>query len=272
MPPSDRSTDPDPGEPPVHVDIMALRHRFGPKVIFDGLSCRFGQHEITCILGASGVGKSTLLRMMATILKPESGDIWVGDEEITCMPEWQARRFRRRIGMMFQGGALLDSMTVFDNVALPLREHNSMGESEIADRVHEQFKAVALDVADDLLPAQISGGMRKRLALARAMVTEPEILLVDEPFSGLDPPSIRTVEALLRETEQRTDVTMVLTNHDIPSTMRLADRVIFLVGLAAVSGSVEEFRNSSDSRVAAFLRAAAAGPLRDEPGTAASAT
>ena len=270
MSPSESSTGGDPGAPPVHVDIMAVRHKFGPKVIFDGLSCRFGQHEITCILGASGVGKSTLLRMVATILKPESGDIWVGDEEITCMPEWQARRFRRRIGMMFQGGALLDSMTVFDNVALPLREHNDMAESEIVGRVHEQFKAVALDVADDLLPAQISGGMRKRLALARAMVTEPEILLVNEPFSGLDPPSIRTVEALLRETKQRTDVTMVLTNHDIPSTMRLADQVVFLAGHAAVCGSVEEFKNSSDARVAAFLRAAAPGRLPDEPDPGAS--
>jgi phospholipid/cholesterol/gamma-HCH transport system ATP-binding protein len=250
----------DPLELPVHVDVMGVRHRFGDRVIFEGLSCRFTQGKISCILGASGVGKSTLLRMMATILKPDAGDIWVGDDEITCMPDVQARAFRRRIGMMFQGGALLDSMTVFDNVALPLREHSDLTEEQIMERVHGQFEAVGLQVEDELLPAQISGGMKKRLALARAMITEPEILLCDEPFSGLDPIAVRMIEHLLVETKARTDVTMILTNHHIGSTMRLADHVVFLVSGGAISGSVREFRNSIDPRVTAFLDAAAAGP------------
>ena len=209
--------------------------------------------------------KTTLLRMIATILKPDAGEIWVGDDEITCMPEWQAKRFRSRIGMTFQGGALLDSMSVFDNVALPLREHTSLPEDEIADRVHAQFKAVGLDLKGHRLPAQVSGGMRKRLALARAMITEPEILLCDEPFSGLDPIAVRTIEALLLELKERSGVTMVITNHHIPVTMRLADDVVFLVDRGAVCGTVEEFRDSVDTRVTAFLEAAGPGPLRPTP-------
>ncbi len=244
---------------------MGVAHHFGSREVFQGLSCAFAQRELSCILGASGVGKSTLLRMIATILRPDAGDIWVGDEEIACMPEWQARIFRRRIGMMFQGGALLDSMSVFDNVALPLREHSALSESEIADCVHGQFSAVGLEVDDHLLPGQISGGMKKRLALARAMIGEPEILLCDEPLSGLDPIAIRTIEALLLETKQRTDVTMIITNHHIDSTLRIADHVVFLVDGAAVSGSRDEFRDSADARVRSFLAAASAEPLPDPP-------
>lgn len=244
---------------PVHIDVMGLHHAYGTRKVFDGLSCRCTQHKITCILGASGVGKSTLLRMISSIEKPQSGEIWVGDEEITCMPEAQAKRFRRRIGMMFQGGALLDSMTVFDNVALPLREHTELPESEITDRVRNQFEAVGLKEAERLLPGEISGGMKKRAALARAMVTEPEILVCDEPFSGLDPIAVRNVEALLVETKERAGVTMILTNHHIGSTLRMADQVVFLAGGSAVSGSVDEFRHNDDPRIAGFLDAAGPG-------------
>lgn len=238
---------------------MGLRHAYGERRVFDGLSCRCTQHKITCILGASGVGKSTLLRMIASIEKPQSGEIWVGDEEITCMPEAQAKRFRRRIGMMFQGGALLDSMTVFENVALPLREHTNFSEPEIAERVRAQFEAVGLIEAEKQLPGEVSGGMKKRVALARAMITEPEILVCDEPFSGLDPIAIRNVESLLVETKERAGVTMILTNHHIGSTLRMADQVVFLAGGGAISGTVDEFRHSDDSRIVGFLDAAGPG-------------
>jgi phospholipid/cholesterol/gamma-HCH transport system ATP-binding protein len=164
--------------------------------------------------------------------------------------------------MMFQGGALLDSLSVFDNVALPLREHRDLREPEIAERVHAQFEAVGLRNVDELLPGQLSGGMTKRVALARAMIGEPDILLADEPFSGLDPLAIRMIEALLVETNQRTGITMILTNHDIPSTMRMADQVAFLVDGAAVTGTVKEIQESIDPRIQAFLRAAGPEPLR----------
>lgn len=255
----------DPGQ--AHVDVISVRLSFGARRVFDGLSCRFPQGKLSVILGASGAGKSTLLRMISCLERPDYGDIWIGDNEVTCMPERQARRLRRKIGMMFQGGALLDSATVFENVALPLREHTKLSNAEIADRVHQQFEAVGLDNVDRLLPGQLSGGMVKRVALARAMIREPEILLCDEPFSGLDPLAVRLIEALLIEVNRRTGVTMIITNHNIPTTLRMADEVVFVVDRAAVCGPVKEIQNSIDPRIHEFLSAASYGDLdtADDP-------
>lgn len=250
-----------PEQEPAHVDVLSLRLAYGERKVFDGLSCRFAHGQISCILGASGAGKSTLLRMIACLAKPDYGDIWVGDQEITGLRESEAARLRKRIGMMFQGGALLDSLTVFDNVALGLRENTALSEAQIADRVHEQFDAVGLQDVDSLLPGELSGGMRKRAALARAMIASPEILLIDEPFSGLDPIAVRVVEALLVELNERSGVTMVVVNHHISSTLRMADQIIFLVGGATICGSVDELTNSIDPRVSTFLDAAAPGEM-----------
>ena len=247
-----------------HVDVISVRLAFGERRVFDGLSCRFAQGKVSVILGASGVGKSTLLRLLAGLRRPDYGDLWIGEQEISRLPERQLRKVRRRIGMMFQGGALLDSMSVFDNVALPLREHTRLGEREIGDRVHAQFEAVGLKRVDALLPGELSGGMKKRAALARAMITEPEILLIDEPFSGLDPLAVRLIEALLREVNQHKGLTMILTNHHIGSTMRLADEVVFLVDGAAISGSVKDIKESRDPRIQRFLIAAGTGPALEE--------
>jgi phospholipid/cholesterol/gamma-HCH transport system ATP-binding protein len=246
------------------VDVVSVRLAFGERRVFDGLSCRFSQGKISVILGASGVGKSTLLRLIAGLLRPDYGDIWIGEQEISRLPERQMRRVRKRLGMMFQGGALLDSMTVFDNVALPLREHTRMREAEIAERVHAQFEAVGLRRVDAMLPGQLSGGMKKRTALARAMITDPEILLIDEPFSGLDPLAVRLIEALLVEVNRTKGLTMVLTNHHIGSTMRMADEIVFLVDGAGISGTVKEIKESIDPRIQRFLVAAGTGPALED--------
>ncbi|HKC49723.1 MAG TPA: ATP-binding cassette domain-containing protein [Myxococcota bacterium] len=247
-----------------HVDVVSVRLAFGERRVFDGLSCRFSQAKVSVILGASGVGKSTLLRLIAGLQRPDYGDIWIGEQEITRLPEREMLKVRKRLGMMFQGGALLDSTTVFDNVALPLREHTRMSESEVRERVHAQFEAVGLKRVDDLLPGQLSGGMKKRAALARAMIMDPEILLIDEPFSGLDPLAVRLIEALLVEVNHTKGLTMVLTNHHIGSTMRMADEVVFLVDGAAISGTVKEISQSSDPRIRRFLAAAGSGPALEE--------
>jgi phospholipid/cholesterol/gamma-HCH transport system ATP-binding protein len=247
------------------VDIVGVRLAFGERRVFDGLTCHFPAGQVSCVLGASGCGKSTLLRMIASLRRPDYGDIRIAEREITRMSEADVRRVRRHIGMMFQGGALLDSMTVFDNVALPLREHTELTEGEIEKRVHAQFEAVGLRGVDRLLPGHLSGGMVKRVALARAMIGEPDILLADEPFSGLDPQAIRMIEALLIETNQRTGISMILTNHDIASTLRMADQIVFLVDGACISGAPKEIRESIDPRVQAFLRAAGPGPLEQGP-------
>ncbi len=243
-----------------HVDVVSVRLAFGDRRVFDGLSCRFSEARVSVILGASGCGKTTLLRLMAGLQKPDYGDVWIGEQEISRLPERQIMRVRKRLGMMFQGGALLDSMSVFDNVALPLREHTRMKEREIAERVHRQLEAVGLRRVDGLLPGQLSGGMRKRVALGRAMITEPEILLIDEPFSGLDPLGVRLIEALLVEVNRAKGLTMILTNHHIGSTMRMADEVVFLVDGAAIAGTVKELKSSIDPRIQRFLVAAGTGP------------
>jgi phospholipid/cholesterol/gamma-HCH transport system ATP-binding protein len=250
-----------PDHEPAHVDVQDIQLAFGRRRVFDGLSCRFPQGRISVVLGASGGGKSTLLRLIGCLVKPDRGDIWVGDEEITCMPEDQAKRFRRRIGMMFQGGALLDSLTVFDNVALPLREHTTLSEEEVAAEVHRQFTAVGLSDVDPLLPEQLSGGMTKRVALARALVDKPEILLCDEPFSGLDPVAVRLIENLLVNTSRRLGITMIISNHHIASTLRMAHQVVFLVDGSAVCGTPDDLRQSLDPRVALFLRADGPEPI-----------
>ncbi len=247
-----------------HVDLISVRLAFGDRRVFDGLSCRFSKGRISVILGASGVGKSTLLRLAAGLLKPDYGDIWIGDQEISRMAEAPLHRVRRGLGMMFQGGALLDSLTVFENVALALREHTRLSEPEIRVKVHAQFEAVGLKKVDSLLPGEISGGMKKRVALARAMVMEPSILLIDEPFSGLDPLAVRLIEHLLVEVNRTKGLTMILTNHHIGSTVRMADEIVFLVDGLAVTGSVKEIKESIDPRIQGFLQAAGTGPTLEE--------
>jgi phospholipid/cholesterol/gamma-HCH transport system ATP-binding protein len=244
---------------PADVDVRSLSLAFGERAVFDRMSCRFEYDHISVILGGSGVGKSVLLRTIAQLQKPDSGEVWVGDLELTRMSAQETRRFRRRVGMMFQGGALLDSMTVFDNVALPLREHTGMRPAEIADTVHAQLEAVGLKDVDELLPQALSGGMRKRVALARAMINKPEILLIDEPLSGLDPIAVRMIEALLIELGQLAKMTMILTSHHISSTLRMADHIVYLVGGGAISGSTDEIQRSPDPRLRAFLEAAMGG-------------
>jgi phospholipid/cholesterol/gamma-HCH transport system ATP-binding protein len=165
---------------------------------------------------------------------------------------------------MFQGGALLDSLTVFDNLALPLREHTKMKETDIAVEVHKQLAAVGLSNVDDKLPGQLSGGMTKRAALARAIITKPEILMCDEPFSGLDPISVKRIEALLRRINRELGITMLISSHHIPSTMRLADQVLLLQQDHMVIGTPDELRSSTDRRVAEFLNEEVDESLVDE--------
>jgi phospholipid/cholesterol/gamma-HCH transport system ATP-binding protein len=157
--------------------------------------------------------------------------------------------------MLFQGGALLDAMTVYDNVALPLREHSKLNEADIAAEVSRRLAAVGLDEVEHLYPRELSGGMSRRAALARAIVTDPEIVLVDEPFSGLDPINVRRIEALLTDLNRRLDITLIVTSHHLASSLRMADRLVFMVDGHAISGSREDLLRSSDHRIVHFLEA-----------------
>ena len=205
--------------PDPHIQLRDVRLAFGDRRVFGSLSCDFERGSICVLLGGSGSGKSTLLRLVGGLLPPDSGSIVVAGQEIVGCSRGELREVRSKLGMMFQGGALLDSLSVYQNLALPLRERLRMREPEIGARIRLQLSAVGLEGTERLLPRQLSGGMIKRAALARALISEPEILLCDEPFSGLDPLTVHRIEALLIEVKRTLGMTLLVTSHHIPSTL-----------------------------------------------------
>jgi phospholipid/cholesterol/gamma-HCH transport system ATP-binding protein len=236
-----------------HVVLDRIRMDFGSRRVFDGLSCQFARSRITVILGGSGSGKSTILRLIGGLIRPQSGRVIVDEQDITDLTERRLYDVRSKLGMLFQGGALLDSYSVFSNLALPLREQTKLSSPEIADQVHAALAAVGVSDSDRLLPRQLSGGMLRRVALARAILRKPSILLCDEPFSGLDPLSTKRIESLLMNINRQSGMTLIIVSHHIPSTMRLADRILLLMGHDIVQGSPQELRESSNPNVADFL-------------------
>ena len=238
-----------------HIVFDDVDMAFGDRKVFTGLSCAFPRGKITVILGGSGCGKSTILRLIGGLVQPVAGRINVDSEDVTQLSERALYAVREKIGMMFQGGALLDSMSVFDNLAFPLREHSHASEAEIRRAVRERLESVDLHGVDDLLPSQLSGGMKKRVALARAIIKRPVILLCDEPFSGLDPISTRRIESLLDRINAEYRMTIVAVSHHIASTMRMASQVLVLLPEGAVMGTPAELEQSGDPRVVSFLRA-----------------
>ena len=236
-----------------HVELSHVSMAFGDRPVFTDLSCTFPAGGVSVVLGGSGSGKSTLLRLIAGLIRPQTGRIVVDGEDVTRCSERDLFRVRRQLGMLFQGGALLDSMTVFENVAFPLREHTELDERTIADEVHDRLAAVGLHDVDGLLPGELSGGMVKRVALARAIIRSPAVLLCDEPFSGLDPISSKRIEVLLTQINRARGITTVVVSHDIDSTMRMAERVLLLLPGGCFQGAPDELRSSADPRVRAFL-------------------
>jgi phospholipid/cholesterol/gamma-HCH transport system ATP-binding protein len=236
-----------------HVNLKSVRVAFGGRRVFDSLSCGFVRGGISVILGGSGSGKSTILRLIGGLVQPQSGTVLVDGQDVTRLSERGLSAVRRKLGMLFQGGALLDSYTVFDNLALPLSEQRGLPRSQIESEVHASLAAVGLRDIDRLLPGQLSGGMLRRVALARALIRKPVILLCDEPFSGLDPASTRLIESLLRDINRQFGMTVILVSHHVPSTLRMADRVLLLLGGRAVQGTPSELRDSRDREVAEFF-------------------
>ncbi len=235
------------------VQLSDVHMSYGRRPVLRGVSCSFPGGQISVVLGGSGSGKSTILKLIGGLIEASRGRVVVAGRNVVGLRESELYEVRRGLGMMFQNGALLDSMTVFDNLAFPLREHSDLSEDEIRDRVHESLAAVGLDDVDGLLPRQLSGGMVKRVALARALVGHPDILLVDEPFSGLDPLSTKLIEALLVRINRQHGMTMIVVSHHIPSTMRMADRIVLLLPDAVIEGAPAELASSRDLRVKRFL-------------------
>jgi phospholipid/cholesterol/gamma-HCH transport system ATP-binding protein len=245
-----------------HVAFESIHLSYGTRDVFRGLACEMLERKVTVLMGPSGSGKSTLLRMIGGLQRPDSGSIRVAGNDLGSLDEPGLAEVRRHLGMLFQNGALLDSMTIFDNVALPLREHSDFSEPEIAAAVRDRLDAVGLDDVEDLLPGELSGGMLRRAALARAIIEDPEILLCDEPFSGLDPPNVERIEALLTRLNRERGLTVILTSHHMASSLRMGHRLVLLSDYVAISGTPRDLAMSGDSEIHDFMGADGAAFLK----------
>jgi len=253
------------------ISVRGLTKSFGSKTVLEDISIDFPRGKITTVLGPSGTGKSVFLRNLIGLLTPDAGEIWVGEDNIPALRRRRLLEVRKTFGVLFQDGALFGSMTIYDNVAFPLREHTSRSEKAIRATVFEKLELVGLEGAADLMPDEISGGMRKRAGLARALVMEPEILLFDEPDSGLDPVRTAYLNDLARDIVRELGSTIVIVTHHIPSAQQVADYVgmLFRRNLVAF-GKVDDMFNSWYAPCQQFLHGITEGPIgmseeRDRP-------
>ena len=237
------------------IRIQQLHKRFGSQLVLRGIDLDIATGEIMVIIGRSGGGKSVLLTHLIGLLRPDAGTVAVDGTEISRLRGGELDRVRERYGVVFQGGALFDSMSVADNVAFPLREKTRLGHAEIRGRVEEKLEQVGLAGMGDKNPAEISGGMRKRVAIARALVTEPEIVFFDEPTTGLDPILVNTIHHLIVELHRKFRFTAVMVSHEIPEIFEISDRVAMLHdGVIVEVGPPDAVRASANPIVQQFIR------------------
>jgi len=248
-------------EPPI-IEVIDLVHQFGERAVLNDISFNVHRGETLVIMGGSGCGKSTLLRHMIGSMKPTSGSVKIFGEEIAAMKESEIGRVRQRFGMLFQSGALLASLTVGENVALPLFQHTDKSADEIEAIVKQKLEMVGLTGFEDLKPAEISGGMKKRVGLARALALDPELLFSDEPTSGLDPIMTAVVDQLTLKLARGSHMSAVVVSHDMTSAFRIATRMIMLGhGSIVAQGTPEEIRTSTNPEVHQFINGEADGPI-----------
>jgi phospholipid/cholesterol/gamma-HCH transport system ATP-binding protein len=244
------------------VEVTDLSRKFGDRIVLDDLSFKIHRGETLVIMGGSGCGKSTLLRHIIGVMKPTAGSVKIFGDEITTMHDREIADVRRRFGMLFQSGALLASLTVGENVALPLLQHTDMSAEEVQEIVTQKLQTVGLTGFENLKPAEISGGMKKRVGLARALALDPELLFSDEPTSGLDPIMTAVVDRLTLELTQGSGMTAVVVTHDMTSAFRIATRMIMLGrGTIIAQGTPDEIRTSPDPEVQQFINGEPDGPM-----------
>ena len=244
------------------IVLEGVSKSFGSQIVLDRLNLTVASGGITAVIGPSGEGKSVLLKQMIGLMRPDSGSVRVDGEEITTMGRGELNRVREKFGMLFQNAALFDSLTVFENVAFPLQEKTRLSEAEIAERVHDALSHVGLKGVDAKYPDELSGGMKKRVGLARALLMDPRIILFDEPTTGLDPVISRAIHQMIRETHGKFGYTAVVVSHEIPEIFDISDSVAVLYrGRIIESGTPAEIQSSRDPVVRQFISGSLEGPI-----------
>ncbi len=248
--------------PDALIDIQDLSFGYGDRLVLDRVSLCVPKGKVTALMGASGGGKTTILRLIGGQVRPAQGLVLFDGEDVAAMSQHELYRARRRMGMLFQFGALFADLDVFENVAFPLREHTDLPEPLIRDVVLMKLNAVGLRGAASLRPSDLSGGMARRVALARAIALDPELVMYDEPFAGLDPIALGTLARLIRDLNDAMGLTSVFVSHDLEQTLAIADQVIILAnGRIAIQGTPQAVRQSRDPLVHQFVNALPEGPV-----------
>ena len=244
------------------IEVRDLHFARGARKIFDGLSLEIRPGRITAIMGPSGTGKTTLLKLIGGQLKPQRGTIHVFGQDVHKLKRADLYRLRRRMGMLFQSGALLTDLSVFDNVAFPLREHTRLPDALIRDLVLMKLEAVGLRGARDMMPAELSGGMARRVALARAIALDPMMIMYDEPFAGLDPITMATIVTLIKRLNDAIQLTSIVVSHDVPETLSIADEAYLIAdGKVVEHGSPDELESTASEWAGQFLKGLPDGPV-----------
>ncbi|TLX57405.1 phospholipid ABC transporter ATP-binding protein MlaF [Stutzerimonas nosocomialis] len=246
----------------IAVELKGVTFKRGERSIFDNVDIAIPRGKVTAIMGPSGCGKTTLLRLIAAQLMPASGEVWVAGRNLPALSRSELFEMRKHMGVLFQSGALFTDLDVFENVAFPLRVHTKLPDDMIRDIVLMKLQAVGLRGAVELMPDELSGGMKRRVALARAIALDPQILMYDEPFAGQDPIAMGVLVRLIRLLNDALGITSIVVSHDLAETASIADH-IYVVGDGQVlgQGSPEELKHSSDPRIAQFMQGLADGPV-----------
>ncbi|PYE33315.1 phospholipid/cholesterol/gamma-HCH transport system ATP-binding protein [Idiomarina fontislapidosi] len=245
------------------VALKDVHFSHGQRTIYDGLSLTVPKGKIVAVMGPSGIGKTTLLRLIGGQLRPESGSIKVADAEVTTISRKALYELRKRMSMLFQSGALFTDMSVFDNVAFPLREHTDLTEDVIRSIVLMKLEAVGLRGARDLMPAELSGGMARRAALARAIALDPDLIMYDEPFAGQDPISMGVIVKLIRSLNESLGLTSIVVSHDVDEVLSIADYAYIIADKKVVAeGTPAELQENDKAIVRQFLQGEADGPVK----------
>jgi phospholipid/cholesterol/gamma-HCH transport system ATP-binding protein len=256
-------TDPSPRNATPLVELRNVTCGYGTRVVLEDISLAVPRGKVVGLMGTSGGGKTTVLRLIGRQLGVMAGQVLFDGEDLAPLDATALYAARRRMGMLFQFGALFTDQSVFDNVAFPLREHTDLGEAMIRDLVLMKLNAVGLRGARDLMPGEVSGGMARRVALARAIALDPELVMYDEPFAGLDPISMGVAARLIRELNDTLGITSIVVSHDVDETFLIADHIVFIAnGHIAAQGTPAEMRATADPLVRQFVRGEADGPVR----------